>query len=126
MAYDRGIKRYRPVLILAENSVDNDGAQKRAEFESTFRAAKASIISTVVQGWKQKDGSLWAPNQTVHIDARSIGVKSDMLINRVRFEQSESGRRVELELIRPDAFEFKTEIKEEDDPLDGLGWDTRK
>lgn len=126
VAYDKGIKRYRPTLIIAENSVDNDGAQKRAEFESTFRAAKASRVSAVVQGWKQRDGKLWATNQTVHIDSRSLGLKQDMLINRVKFDQSDNGRRVELELIRRDAFEFKTEIKEEDDPLDGLGWDTKK
>ena len=82
-------------------------------------------VSVMTQGWTQKGGELWATNQTVHIDCRSLGLKQDMLIQRVRFEQSESGRRTELELIRPDAFEFKTELKKEDDPLDLLGWDVK-
>jgi len=122
VAYDKGIFRHRPTLILAENSVDNDGATKRAQWEATFRAAKGMRISCMVQGWRQKDGSLWATNQIVHLDCRSIGIKADMLISKVKFDQSSNGRRVELELIRKDAFEFKAEIKKEDDPLDLVGW----
>ncbi len=121
-ATDEGVTRYRPTIIIAENAVDNDGAQKRAEFESTFRLAKGMKINVTAQGWKQKDGSLWAVNQLVQIDVRSIGIKQQLLVNRVKFDQSESGRRTELELIRPDAFEFKAAIKKEDDPLDNLGW----
>lgn len=123
LAKDSGITRYRPTLILSENPADNSGSQKRAQWESSFRAAKAMQVSVMTQGWTQKNGEIWATNQTVHIDCRSLGLKQDMLIQRVRFEQSESGRRTELELIRPDAFEFKTELKKEDDPLDLLGWD---
>lgn len=124
VAYDKGVARYRPTLIISENAVDSDGAQKRATFQSNFRAAKSAIISVVVQGWLQKDGTLWSTNQTVHADVKSLGIKGDFLVNTVKFDQSENGRRTELELIRPDAFEFKTEIKKEDDPLDSLGWDT--
>jgi prophage tail gpP-like protein len=125
-AKDSGVTRYRPTLIISENAVDNDGAQKRAEFESTFRIAKAAKVNVVVVGWKQKDGSLWDVNQLVQIDIKSIGINGQMLIERVKFDQSENGRRVEMELIRPDAFEFKAEIKKEDDILDQLGWDDKK
>lgn len=121
-ATDSGMGRYRPTVIISENAVDNDGAQKRAEFESTFRAAKAAQVNVVVRGWRQKDGSLWEVNQLVQIDIKSIGIKSQMLIQRVKFDQSENGRRCELELVRPDAFEFKKEIKKSDDILDQLGW----
>lgn len=125
-ATDTGVTRYRPTVLIAENAVDNDGAQKRAEFESTFRAAKAMQVNATVVGWKQKDGTLWAVNQLVQVDIRSIGIKQQLLIQRVKFDQSDEGRRTELELIRPDAFEFKKEIKKEDDPLDILGWDEKK
>ena len=125
-AKDNGITRFRPTIIIAENAVDNDGAQKRAEWESTFRAAKASQVSVTVIGWKQKDGSIWAANQLVQIDIKSIGIKSQMLIQRVKFDQSTNGRKTELELIRKDAFEFKQEIEKKDDILDQLGWDDKK
>lgn len=126
LAKDNGILRYRPTLLISENPADSAGSQKRAQWEASFRAAKGMQVSVMTQGWTQKGGELWATNQTVHLYCRSLGLKQDMLIQRVRFEQSESGRRTELELIRPDAFEFKTELKKEDDPLDLLGWDTKK
>ncbi len=124
-AFDKGIVRYRPTLILAENAVDADGAQKRAEWEASFRAAESTKVNVTVQGWRTKDGELWETNKIVHANIRSIGINQDMLIARVKYDESERGRRVEMELIRPDAFEFKVEIKKEDDPLDQLGWDTK-
>lgn len=123
---DSGVTRYRPTVLISENAVDNDGAQKRSEFEASFRAAKAMQVNVSVVGWNQKDGSLWGVNQLVQVDIRSIGIKQQLLIQRVKFDQSENGRRTELELIRPDAFEFKKEIKKESDPLDLLGWDEKK
>jgi len=122
-SFDKGIKRFRPIIVLAENAVDKDAAQKRAEFESSYRAANGTKVSVTVQGWRQKDGSLWQANQIIHVDVRSIGLKSDMLVSSVTFTQSENGRTSAFELIRPDAFEFKTEIKAEDDPLSSIGWD---
>jgi len=122
-AIDNGVKRYRPTVIIAENAVDNDGAQSRAEWESSYRAAKSSAVSVVVVGWSQEDGSLWDVNMLVQLDARSVGVKSQMLIEKVIFEQAnDGGRTVELSLIRPDALDFKKEIKKEDDILSSLGW----
>jgi len=126
LAKDNGIERYRPTLLISENPGDSDGAQKRAQWESSFKAAKGMEVAVSTQGWTQKGGELWASNQTVHLDCRSIGLKQDLLIQRVRFELSENGKRTELELIRPDAFEFKVEIEKENDPLDTLGWDTKK
>ena len=122
-ATDAGVSRHRPTLLIAENAVDKDGAQKRAQWEATFRAANATKVSIVVQGWRQKDGSLWSTNQLIHVDCKSIGIKADLLCSRVRFEQGKNGRRTELELIRKDAFDFVKEVKKENDPLDGLGWD---
>lgn len=121
IATDAGMTRFRPTVIISENAVDKDAAQKRAQWEATFRAAKAAKVSITVQGWRQKDGSLWATNQIVHADCRSIGIKSDWLVSAVKFDQSQNGRRTELELIREDAFEFKKEVEEKKDPLSSLG-----
>lgn len=125
-AKDNGVTRFRPSIIISENAIDNDGAQKRAEFEASFRAAKSCELNVVIVGWRRIDGTLWQVNELVDIDIRSVGIKGKMLIQRVKFDQSENGRRTELELIRPDAFEFKAEIPKETDPLDGLGWDVKK
>lgn len=123
---DEGITRYRPVIILNETQGDGKTAQQRAEWESQLRAAKSCTVNCVVVEWTQKAGELWAVNQLVYIDNPSIGVKGDMLISKVNFELSENGKITELELIRPDAFEFKVKIKKEKDPLDLLGWSVKK
>lgn len=127
-ATDEGITRYRPTIIIAENAVDNDGAQKRAQFEATFKSAKASQVSLTVRGWNQKDGSLWKVNQLVQVDCRSIGIKARMLVQKVKFSQAKGqGQKVEMELIRKDAFKSDVKkIKKKDDILDGLGWDDKK
>lgn len=125
-ATDEGIERFRPIVILNESQGDGKTAQQRAEWEASLRAAKACNVSVVVVGWTQKEGELWATNQVVHIDCPSIGIKQDMLISKVNFELSENGKITELELIRPDAFEFKAKIKKEKDPLDLLGWSVKK
>lgn len=121
-AEDKGVDRYRPTLLMAENSANTGDSQKRANWEASFRVAKSMQLNVVIRGWTQKFGEIWATNQTVFIDCRSLGVKQDMLISRVKFDQSGGGRRTELELIRPDAFEFKPVIEKDDDPLDVLGW----
>lgn len=123
LAKDLGITRYRPKVILAENAANAEDAQKRANWEAGFQAAKGTAVNILTQGWTQKAGELWAVNQTVFVDCQSLGIKQDMLIQRVKFDQSDGGRLTELELIRPDAFEFNTEVKKEKDPLDVLGWD---
>ena len=119
---DLGIDRYRPTVIVSDSASTIAESQERAAWESSLRAAQAMEVSVSTQGWTQKNGEIWAVNQIVHLDCRSIGINADLLIREVRFAQSESGRRVELVLIRKDAFEFKIEIEKEDDPLSTIGW----
>lgn len=123
---DNGITRFRPLIIVSETSVDNNGAQDRANFESSFRAANAAKVNITVQGWTQEDGTLWSTNKLIKVSAGSIGIYGEMLISGVKFELGQNGTLTELELIRPDAFEFKIDHKKEDDPLDNLGWDEKK
>ena len=125
-ATDEGIDRYRPLVILNENQGDGKTAQQRAQWEASLRSAKACTVNVVTVGWTQRLGELWATNQVVHIDCRSIGIKQDMLISKVNFELSPNGKITELELIRPDAFEFNVKIKKEKDPLDLLGWSVKR
>tara|TARA_R110000803_G_scaffold162194_1_gene225799 strand:+ start:13307 stop:14428 length:1122 start_codon:yes stop_codon:yes gene_type:complete len=121
-AKDNGVTRYRPTIILADQSSDNDAAQKRANFESSFKSAKATKISCTVRDWRKISGDLWAVNELVFIDAKSIGVSGSFLIASVRFNLGDSGRSADLELVRKDAFNFLPEKKKSDDPLDTVGW----
>lgn len=119
---DKGVNRFRPTVIVADNASDADGAQKRANHENSFKTAKSLIVSVAVVGWRKKDGDLWNINELVPVQVPSIGIRETLLINKVTYKRSENGRSVDLELIRKDAFLFEDEKSADSDPLASLGW----
>lgn len=121
-ARDLGIKRYRPIIIINDNSSDVDACQKKANHENSFRSAKGFRISVSVLGWKKEDGNLWDINELVPVQARSIGINETLLIKDVNYVISENGRTCDLDLVRKDAFLFEEEKSEESDPLERVGW----
>lgn len=122
-ATDAAIKRHRPTIVLSDQSADGDDAQKRAEFEASYKTAKSFECSGTVTNWRRKDGSIWTVNELVILDAPSIGIrKTELLISNVTYKQSSNGRSVDLKLIRKDAFAFEKEKKESGDILPTIGW----
>lgn len=119
---DSGIDRYRPLIIIAENAGDSAMAQSRAQWEATFRSAKATTITVTLSDWREKNGDLWDINKLVYLRSKKLGVNDQFLINSVSFSQSENQARLcELELVRKDAYSKKPEVKKDNDPLAGLG-----
>ena len=123
VAYDNGVTRYRPTLILSEQSSDNSAAQNRANYEAAYKSAKSFSCTGTVVGWKKKNGLLWVPNEVVPLKALSIGINSDLLIASVTYKLDDSGRSVDLELINKDAFKFEKIKAKSGDVLSTLGWD---
>ena len=118
-ATDPGTRRYRPLQIIAEQSVDGASAQDRAIWEANVRAARARRISVVVQGWRERpDGGLWSPNRLVRLSDDWLAIDQDMLIVGVTFSKGDRGSRTELSLMPPGAFELKAEPEPEED----AGW----
>lgn len=113
-ARDLGITRYRPKIIIAEGAVDNATAQKRAEWESTIRAARGVGFDIGVQGWQQSDERLWRENTLVRCRIPQHGVDSDLLIKEVSFSlDPESGEKTRLVCVRPDAYELQPDLEKE-------------
>lgn len=103
---DSEVKRYRPLVIMAEGGVDPALAQERAKWESINRAAKSALIKATVKGWKKQDGSLWTPNEIVHFESTYFNLKMDLLISEIVYEQDiTGGTRCELTLERKDAYQ---------------------
>lgn len=122
-AFDQGVKRYRPLIVVAEGNVKILDCQKRAAWEATTRAAKACEISITVQGWLKPDGSLWDVNTLASVDAGFVGVGGqNLLIRGVTFTKDTRGTLTTLKLTRPDAFNPKLIIETTHDPLKKLGW----
>jgi prophage tail gpP-like protein len=121
-SFDRGISRYRPLVVIAEGAVDSDKAATRAGWEASNRIAKALQVSVQVQGWRQEDNSLWGLNQVVRLRSKILGLNRDLLTSSVSHSQSiGGGTTTDLMLVRPDSFDSKPEFKAADDPILNLG-----
>lgn len=117
-ASDRSITRQRKLIVSAENSMTENDAALRAQWEATVRAARSSKFRVTLQGWTQEDGSLWRANQLVRAKAPWIGLDGDMLIVGVSFSMSaDSGSITVLELERKDAYNPVPELQDANDPL---------
>lgn len=121
-AFDKGIDRYRPTIVISETNVDKGKAQDRANWENTLRAANSFTVNVSVQEFFQQDGRLWRINEIVKVTSGFIGLqKQDLLVRSVQFQKGSSGTVCSMELTRPDAFQPKKEIESSDDPTNDLG-----
>lgn len=123
---DSAILRPRQKTVIADGSSDFTGAQKRANWENTVRAAKSSEITVKVQGWQQfPGGPLWSVNQLVNVDIGYLGVQStQLLISSLQFTKSlNEGTVTTLNLTRKDAYiPEQTALTPDNDPQATLGW----
>lgn len=104
-AKDEGVGRFRPLILIAENSSDTDQARKRAEWEAASRAGEALTASVQVVGWRNGDGLLWVPNTLIRVESVFLYLDAEMLITEVLFSKTvEGGTTTTLTLKRPDAF----------------------
>ena len=114
VALDTVIKRFRPLTILAENQANTDVAKKRAEWESTNRAARSLSLSVTVQGWINSQGKLWLPNYLVDLEIPRLQIKAEMLITSCNYSISESaGSTTILELRDKKSYTLQPEIKKD-------------
>lgn len=115
-ALDRRLRRFRPLIVMAEGIVTEEDAQVRAIWEGTNRAARAATLKVTVQGVRQIPGGRpWTVNELVPCRIPSLRVNSDLLVASTLLSRGSQGTRTELEFVRPDAFEPQPEIPTEDD-----------
>lgn len=114
-AIDEGMRIYKPLIVVAEGNTDSVAAQKRAEWEAIVRAGRAGRAQITVQGWRQGNGNLWAPNLLTRIQSDWLDLKATMLISRVAFSiDNDGGMITDLELARPDAFTPEPDVGKQD------------
>lgn len=101
---DLGVTRFRPLVIVSSSTVDSEKCGERARWEATVRAGRSERVSVTVQGWRQRSGTLWAPNQTARVHSASLGISSDLIVSGVRNRLSVDSATTELTLVRPDTF----------------------
>lgn len=102
---DLSVTRFRPLDILAEEPGDVGSYRDRAKWEATTRQGRALRATLIVQDWEHP-GGLWLPNQRVNVDDAWLGIRREMLITGVTWILDEQGRRTELSITPPEAFEL--------------------
>lgn len=120
-ARDPAVGRRRPLIVIAENAVTSEEAERRAQWEAARRAARSKRLTVTVTGWRQdgNSGPLWRPNQLCPVKIPRLRVDAELLVNRARFIRSrDEGTLTILELVRADAFSLEPEVDREDPFLD--------
>lgn len=106
-ATDEDVRRAsRILMILPDKGYSTAEARQRADWEARNRAARATVATVGVQGWRQRNGDLWPLNALTRLKApRTMRIDGDMLITQVDYAIDAGGQVTQLRLMRPDAFE---------------------
>ena len=124
---DKGVTRYRPLLLLSDDQATPKGLQDRAAWEATVRSAKSQSVSAPVKGWRENDGALWTPGGLVDVVAPQDDVQAQLRISGVSFSiDKDQGKVTNLTLVRPEAYtieplpEAKPKKNKRSQAMDGL------
>lgn len=105
---DSDIKRYRPLIILAEKKLNAYDCKNRARWEKNTRAGRSRKIIYTVPGWIQSDGTVWQLNKLVRVKDSLLGVQTNgkikYVISDLTFNLDDSGTTTEITLMPPDTF----------------------
>jgi len=114
VAQDTHIKRYRPMISIAEDNADSKQCKQRAEWERNIRIGRSASFEYVVNDWYNSAG-LWEPNKLITVIDKVHGINAKLLIASVRYSIDESGGTLtSLRVTRPDAYDVEPLIPDDD------------
>jgi len=104
-ATDSAVKRYRPLVVMAETKATAESAQARADYEAGVRAGRGQRYHVTTQGWGPGESDLWQINRLVPLKSPLLGVDRQLLIEGVDYaSEAQNGTTAELHLVHPDAY----------------------
>lgn len=108
-ASDAGIKRDRPLIIIAEDQATLASLQTRAAWEASVRRAKAQSVTVTMPGWRepqpQGSGPVWKAMRAVDLVAPAGYAQGPMMVAAISFTLGSGGRTASLTLAHPDAYQ---------------------
>lgn len=113
-ATDDGIRRFRPLIIIAEDQADAAASKDRAVWERNTRRGKSRQITAVTDGWRA-GSTLWPLNALVPVKSPKLYCDRDMLIASVRYQLNAQGKLTTLGLVWPEAYEVLVPVEKDDD-----------
>jgi len=112
-ALDAGVRRYRPLVILAEGAVTDEEAGQRAQWEAIVRATRAHRLIVTVPGWRRPlSEQVWRLNTLIPVAIPTLGISAELLVAGVTFTRDRNdGTKTQLLLARPDAYIPQPELE---------------
>nr|BDD45835.1 tail protein [Gammaproteobacteria bacterium] len=105
-AVDDDVDKRRVHYLVAENAADTADCRRRASWKRNTAYGRGRALTYTVYGWRNTQG-LWLPNTRVPVYDRWMGFDGDeFLIASLRYRLDDEGRRTELQLMPPEAFEL--------------------
>ncbi|WP_173834972.1 phage baseplate assembly protein [Halomonas sp. HG01] len=103
-AQDPRVRAPRRTLIVSDTPADPADCQARAELEARRRWAQGRGITYTVGTWRHEQG-VWRPGDLVPVRDPYLGLDERLLVSEVQLLEDDQGRRAELRVAPPAAFE---------------------
>lgn len=103
-ALDTEVKRYRPLIIIADSG-DAASYADRGRWECNVRRGRGQRYCATVTGW-QHAGAVWAPNHLVRCIDPDFALDEPLLLAAVNLRLDNDGSRADLEFSDPSAYEM--------------------
>lgn len=105
---DPEITRYRPKILVNEDSLTVGGASARGEWYKTRMMGEANTTEITVAGWRENgiSGPLWQTNRLVKITDEIQQLDVTWLIKTVSFMEGDQGRLTVLTLVPPESLDM--------------------
>ena len=104
-ARDSEVRRYRPLLIVAEDQADGASAATRAKFEAGVRKGRSIGAEIVTLGWRASPGGpLFAPAMAGRVQCAPLTIDSVLLCASVTLTKDEGGTTATLSMAPAGAF----------------------
>ncbi|NHZ45514.1 phage baseplate assembly protein [Nitratidesulfovibrio liaohensis] len=118
---DPGVTRHRPLVLVAETQSGGPSLASRAAHEAKTRAARGRQAVYTLPGWRNAQGGLWRPGQTVELRDELVELSGLWVVTQAQFRQSSrEGTVTELTVMRAAAFAV---LAEPEKPKKKRGWD---
>lgn len=124
MAKDSGMRRYRPLVLIGEDNLDNHKAGLRADWEMRRRRARSQTVEITLQGWTLPNSArLWPINHQVRVTDPWLGLNNQLLlITAVTFTKRDQGTRSSLSLMPREGFEVDPIAPKRQKAEEAIAW----
>lgn len=122
---DKVVRRYRPLIILAEKESNTSTLKDRATWEASLRAGNSRTLNYSVQSWLQSNNSAWPLNSLIQVKDTVFNVDDTFLICTLAFvHDNEGGTKTILGLCSPEKYKAEANIDKIKSELDDAGEDS--